>query len=75
VNVNQIFGIEGGDWEYEPLTSSDNIYEYVTTSTNGAMLMNGKGIFNDPSVFLFSCHGVVAKIASACRIDTEDILT
>jgi hypothetical protein len=63
VNINQIFGIEaGGDWEYESLTSADNIDDYVTTSTNGAMLLNGKGVFDDPTVSQFSYHGVDAKM-------------
>jgi hypothetical protein len=77
VNINQIFGIEaGGDWEYHSLTS-DNIDSYVTLSTSsvygGAVVMNGKGIFEDASVTLSTYHGVAAKMVKFIYKTDSDI--
>jgi hypothetical protein len=61
LSISQIFGIETvGSWEY-----SADIKDYVTLSTSatygGALVMNGKAIYEDPKIPLSSFHGVAAK--------------
>jgi hypothetical protein len=56
VQINQLFGIEaGGTWSY-PST------EYITESTSptysGAVVMNGKGIYENSSIPFITYHGV-----------------
>jgi hypothetical protein len=61
VNINQIFGIEaGGAWSYNA-----EFNPYITQSTspkyNGAVVMNGRGIYTDPSIGSYTWHGINAK--------------
>ncbi|MDR2286225.1 MAG: hypothetical protein LBE04_01925, partial [Prevotellaceae bacterium] len=65
VNINQIFGIEaGGSWEYYSSAQHD-VDNYVKQSTSpvhgGAVVMNGKGIYEDTSISDTLYHGVKAK--------------
>ncbi|MDR2286598.1 MAG: hypothetical protein LBE04_03870, partial [Prevotellaceae bacterium] len=64
VNINQLLGIEAnGTWTYSP-----NIDNHVTVSTstthNGAVIMNGKAIYNDSGIPLITYQGVNAKIVT-----------
>jgi hypothetical protein len=59
VNINQIFGIDaGGTWMYD--SPDGNISSYVTTSAayGGAVIMNGKGIYEDSSIAAYPWHGI-----------------
>jgi hypothetical protein len=58
VNINQLFGIEaGGTWLYP-----SDIAPYVTESTSpthaGAVVMNGKGIYENVSSLTGNYHGL-----------------
>jgi hypothetical protein len=60
VNINQIFGIDAyGEITWSPAPAID---AYVTRSTsptyNGAVVMNGKGIYEDSSINPDPWHGI-----------------
>jgi hypothetical protein len=60
VQINQLFGIEaGGTWSYP---STVYITESTSPTYSGAVVMNGKGIYeNDSSIQFITYHGVNAK--------------
>ncbi|MDR2287386.1 MAG: hypothetical protein LBE04_07940, partial [Prevotellaceae bacterium] len=61
LHINQIFGIEAnGSWWY-PLEMEDYISKSTSPIHSGAVVMNGKGIYEDNSILLSSYHGVNAK--------------
>jgi hypothetical protein len=63
VNINQIFGIDaGGTWTYVSDCNSSVLAPYVTESAahGGAVIMNGKEIYTDPSINYYSWHGITA---------------
>ncbi|MDR2027031.1 MAG: hypothetical protein LBQ01_05650, partial [Prevotellaceae bacterium] len=57
VQINQLFGIDArGTWKYYSVTDND-VDSYVTESTTpvygGAVVMNGKDIYQDPSIAFY----------------------
>jgi hypothetical protein len=65
VNINQIFGIDAnGSWEYYSWTA-DDVNAYVTESHSskysGAVVMNGKKIYNSNSIGSYTYHGISTK--------------
>jgi hypothetical protein len=61
VQINQLFGIEAnGKWEYYS-SATDDVKSYVSKSTSptyaGAVVMNGKAIYEDDDILLASYHG------------------
>jgi hypothetical protein len=62
IQINQLFGIDAGDdWEYYSNVAGD-IDAYVhqpPSSPNyyGAVIMDGKGIYSDPSISPYPYHG------------------
>jgi hypothetical protein len=61
VNINQIFGIEaGGAWSYDQVFNS-----YITRSTSpeydGAVVMNGRGIYENNVSADYTWHGMTVK--------------
>jgi hypothetical protein len=60
ININQIFGIDaGGTWSYYSTLAGD-VASYVTESAafGGAVIMNGKGIYEDTSINPYPWHGI-----------------
>jgi hypothetical protein len=62
VQINQIFGIDAnGTWTYYSNSSGD-VSTYVTESASatysGAVVMNGKGIYDDGSIAYYEYHGI-----------------
>jgi hypothetical protein len=85
VQINQIFGIESGDgdnWSYHAVNSGggeESIDAYVSKSTApsihaGAVVMNGKAIYEDGSIPYNSYHGLnnvkIVKITYKADDDT-----
>jgi hypothetical protein len=65
VNINRLIGIEaGGEWEYYSF-APDDVDKYVKQSTSpvygGAVVMNGKAIYEDDKISTTFYHGVTAK--------------
>jgi hypothetical protein len=66
LQINQIFGIDAnGDWKYHAVQSDNTEYgigNYVTESASvtygGAVVMNGKGIYENVSVDDYEYHGI-----------------
>jgi hypothetical protein len=61
VNINQIFGIDaGGTWMYDPVFNP-----YITLSTSpeydGAVVMNGRGIYKNNIGADYTWHGMTVK--------------
>jgi hypothetical protein len=64
VNINHILGIEAkGEWSYDT-----DIEDHVTISTSpthaGAVVMNGKTLYNDPDIPFTVYNGSKAKIVT-----------
>jgi hypothetical protein len=68
MQMNQIFGVDAnGNWEYYAVKPNDpqhiNIDAYVTKSPTsspyaGAVVMNGKAIYNDSAIAAYPYHGI-----------------
>jgi hypothetical protein len=62
VQINQLFGIDArGTWTYHSSVPND-VNAYVTESTSavygGAVTMNGKAVYKDPSIASYNYHGI-----------------
>ena len=63
VNINQLFGIEAnGVWEYPSYAVKSHISESTSPNHCGAVVMNGKAIYNDNQIPFGSYRGLINKV-------------